>query len=560
MTASDDVVSLHSSHSAASPASPASPPPTLSSYAPSSSHPFTAADKFIKSRRRISAELFSSALGSRRSGEVENGSRPTTSSGASTRSSMCCAGEVARLNVERCSRPNTSSGSTAPFASFYSPFLNQKGGASRHSVNSQNARSSTHFNATPTLVATALSPSLGHPDESYDSWPASPHSPSSTAVSVCLSPSPKTPTQPLQAYEESKEGQVRHAVESLKGSMSALGLTFHHDRSYEKERGGSISGDNAAHSFYDDHVIVESPTKEDLATLGDLGDHGSRDIKIPQRQSSKLAPSPSMPSLQHDFEEHGGRAGSSSGSNSSTSPRFSTFSKLSSRRPVRTAMRFSSPKSSSVALPSSRPSQNFQRSSVASAQRGGSKSSVQEGETEETRSEAGAKRFEESRPPVMERIMPPEEMIAAIDRLKGEQWHAPSSALAFRDDARLAGPQTYGPGTARHTGLRPRTSPNHAPAPPFPLRKHHDGDARTPLQGAVPDVRSLPAPPRLNRKSKFSSAAGQRAPAEDKENYGHDSDRLLDDKQYGSRPLRTSISESFSTTLMTRAQAPRTLA
>lgn len=544
---------------------------------------FTAADKFIRSKRRASLELFSFALSGRRSNEVE--SRPTTSSGTSTRSSICCAGEAARMSLERnANRSSISSGGPLPsFVNLASPFAtvrrsghgrNSSVKSNRSSLHLANFHTSTIAPAATTVVASAAaavstvmpeygsfldldnSLNLAENLSEQEPSPASSHS-----LPSPLTPSPQTPSDAV--FDNFTTGKHYDF-------NNGLGLTMMFDSKTD------MVEPVAYRPFESQAIIVESPTGEDLATLiakQEEEEEGEvvelRKISItqaPPRRGAKLSSSPSMPMLNRDFfkagdEEEAANNNSPFVTSVTSSPlRFATFTKFAARRagmsPTVNPIQMN--KTSTVPVsPPTRVKSPLQRPSTATGIRSSvSKSSLFSRELRA--SDRGQESSESttiltkaissvqlntcsSSPPKVERILPPAEMIATFDRLRNQNSCSSLRSLINDGSDRPAlADLDFNRGrtwsakqkNATKNGGRPRTSPNprggegtfsllqqqqelllaHKFSDPMLKTKEavgrgggggEGGAVTIQWQESQQNIHSLPAPPRLNRKTRL---------------------------------------------------------
>lgn len=431
--------------------------------------PFTAADKFIKASRRISVEVFASALGNRKSSDTEsiNQSRPTTSSGASMRSSICCPGlDSKRVSIEN--KPSlTMTSNFTSFATFSSPFVStiRRSSSRRRQSTSSNGtnRSSVHFD--PTTLASITQPASVRPasvlpssasafDISFSSSSGSellPRERTSSGMtrSTSYSNAPQTPS-----IAQTSEPQVVKAAEERigmkmpKSLSTAFGLNLYEEQRavFSRPVKGNMDPLPGYRPSIAHAIIVESPTNEDLATLIANGSDKDRSAKSNVsslraenlRNTGKLALSPSMPALHETFHRNNDEESTSvapSGMMTSPSFRFAGISKLSSRKTGLLGFkRAPSPKLASAPSDASLSSRGLGVSTRRPATSSGLRTVVSSPQLDNDH-----RRGSESntRTPVVERILPPQEIIATIDRLK-KQHSASSLPASSRSTTNLS--------------------------------------------------------------------------------------------------------------------------
>ncbi|UZJ51003.1 hypothetical protein CBS101457_000323 [Exobasidium rhododendri] len=558
----------------------------------------TAADKFVKARRRASTELISAVSLTRKSGEGESihSSRPTTSSGTSARSSFYCRGEQSstRISMERSSL--SFNGHLNSLASFSSPLLGTlRRSSSRKSTSSQSTRNSVQFGNGNSAHLASIFPSsiLQSNNESSKAGDdgskavSSPSVNSSSNASQSTFPlsSPQTPSmhmfETVSSAEHSSEGEPRDRFGLLRGSHSVLGLNLYLDnKDYHTQQPPQKESPQASSfcpdlGYLSEAVIVESPSKEDLATLLNSKGREEKEKEVMKlsvtnqsRHANKLVSSPSLPTLHQSFFRPSNDNLKQYSTTSSSPPRSSSSNKMSSRKTGLIANRLYPPKPAPVAGSTANiwqsPKKTSRQSAMSSSQSGNvkfrTKNLVGEGRwgSEIKKAvEAGKVSGPASnlvviaKPPVMERILPPEEMIATIDRLRGQEssssLRSAGKASERSNDAAKEGGVSATARVRERSGnhVRPRTSPSSAylcaeeqssthfaeqhQAQHSSRQADHRGtfDSSNDSTNAITNkwetgqrLRSLPAPPRLNRKSRLnvSSIRGGPEAGMDKEN------------------------------------------
>jgi hypothetical protein len=466
--------------SASKSSSPPLPSPTQASSEQSKS--LLAA---LKSRRRASLEIFSSALTRRQSSiDLESRGSKTNSTGNSTRSSICCAGEAARMSWERSNRINNNGTATAPptslavFSSTPFSLSNNRmvftSARRRSSIKSNHSTSQQYSgNGAPVapsaIVAASLTGSASYLDmntssSSAEDFDSQHRSAESSNMPSPLSQGPVTPQagdSDLSTDSRGDEVKINgHRLAWQRSSPGALGLNLYYDNFKDSTvvTPDSIVPTIPYRPFEAQSIIVESPTREDLATIlannnnnQDIGNAEGEKLSIVRSSSpfrrvgnSKLATSPSMPVLRSaspslptykaapidSIDEDDSKSSSILTQLQTNSLRFATFGKANGRRPMlqhQPKAIVAKPTSSGVTASSSarsnlmnkissptRVSSPLQRPSTSTGFRDPSTITA----VENINNNVPSNKWQNL--PIVERILPPEEMIATFDRLRSQ--------------------------------------------------------------------------------------------------------------------------------------------
>jgi hypothetical protein len=510
----------------------------------------------LKAKRRASLEIFASTLTGRKNSNDFESRATTISNGNSTRSSICCAGEAARMSWERSNRTtnggHSSTGSPPPsLAAFSSPFSSRMVFTSARRRSSIKSNHSSFQQSAPVAPSAAVAASMtgstsfldmnnsSSSAEDFDTNQQQSSAAGSSAGSSNMpSPFSIAPMTPIDseggnisvnvATASDKQQEEHPMMVNAKrmgwprnSPAGMLGLNLYYDSFKDHS---SIEPDVVLPSlayrgggFESHNVIVESPTREDLATLlGNTHQHDNIEEKLssvkvysPLRRSvNKLAHSPSMPMLHRDYNTATSRKvsigideddvyqSSTSSTTVSAAPsslltsiqasplRFSNFGKVAGRRPMfqQQQQQHAQPKadrggggvtaSSSTRSnlmnkisPPSRVASPLQRPSTSTGFR--DLSNVNNTKStyfglDESSAPAPQLQTSQSHSPrmVVERILPPEEMIATFDRLRSQ-----SSSVSLNQASKIR-PSISRPvlvDMSQHqqqnrTAARPRTS------------------------------------------------------------------------------------------------------